>query len=56
MLILEIFASHAHTSEGKLQVEIARLRYTAPRLTGKVRGAELARQSWSLTAGTSDAG
>ena len=35
MLILEIFANHAHTSEGKLQVEIAQLRYTAPRLTGK---------------------
>jgi len=35
MLILEIFANHAHTSEGKLQVEIAQQRYTAPRLTGK---------------------
>ena len=35
MLILEIFANHAYTSEGKLQVEIAQLRYTAPRLTGK---------------------
>ena len=35
MLILEIFEQHAHTSEGKLQVEIAQLRYTMPRLTGK---------------------
>jgi GTP-binding protein HflX len=41
MLILEIFANHAHTSEGKLQVEIAQLRYTAPRLTGK--GKEMTR-------------
>ena len=41
MLILEIFANHAHTSEGKLQVEIAQLRYTAPRLTGK--GIEMSR-------------
>ena len=41
MLILEIFANHAHTSEGKLQVEIAQLRYTAPRLTGK--GKEMSR-------------
>ena len=35
MLILEIFEKHAHTGEGKLQVEIAQLRYTLPRLTGK---------------------
>lgn len=35
MLILEIFERHAHTSDGKLQVEIAQLRYTMPRLTGK---------------------
>jgi len=35
MLILEIFELHAKTSEGKLQVEIAQLRYTLPRLTGK---------------------
>ena len=41
MLILEIFANHAHTGEGKLQVEIAQLRYTAPRLTGK--GKEMSR-------------
>lgn len=41
MLILDIFALHAVTGEGKLQVEIACLRYTAPRLTG--RGTELSR-------------
>lgn len=41
MLILDIFALHAVTGEGKLQVEIACLRYTAPRLTG--RGKELSR-------------
>ena len=35
MLILEIFEKHAHTNEGKIQVEIAQLRYTLPRLTGK---------------------
>lgn len=35
MLILDIFALHAVTAEGKLQVEIACLRYTAPRLIGK---------------------
>ena len=35
MLILDIFALHAVTGEGKLQVEIACLRYTAPRIMGK---------------------
>ena len=35
MLILEIFSRRAHSSEGKLQIEIALLRYTLPRLTGK---------------------
>lgn len=42
MLILDIFAKHAVTGEGKLQVEIAQLKYTAPRLTGK--GTALSRQ------------
>ena len=41
MLILDIFALHATTGEGKLQVELAQLRYTAPRLIGK--GTELSR-------------
>jgi GTP-binding protein HflX len=34
MLILDIFALHAVTGEGKLQVELAQLKYTAPRLYG----------------------
>ena len=34
ILILDIFALHAVTREGKLQVELAQLKYTAPRLTG----------------------
>ena len=33
-LILDIFASRARTREGKLQVELAQLRYLLPRLTG----------------------
>ncbi len=41
MLILDIFAMRARTSEGKLQVELAQLRYMLPRLTGK--GIELSR-------------
>lgn len=41
MLILDIFALHAVTGEGKLQVELAQLKYTAPRLIGK--GKELSR-------------
>ena len=41
MLILDIFALHAVTGEGKLQVELAQLKYTAPRLMGK--GTELSR-------------
>ena len=35
MLILDIFALHAVSAEGKLQVELAQLKYTAPRLIGK---------------------
>lgn len=34
-LILDIFARHAHSSEGQLQVELAQLRYLLPRLKGK---------------------
>lgn len=41
MLILDIFALHAVTGEGKLQVELAQLKYTAPRLIGK--GTELSK-------------
>ena len=41
MLILDIFALHAVSGEGKLQVELAQLKYTAPRLMGK--GSEMSR-------------
>lgn len=37
MLILDIFAQHAVTSEGKIQVELAQLQYRLTRLTGKGR-------------------
>ena len=33
-LILDIFARHAETAEGKLQVELAQLKYRLPRLAG----------------------
>lgn len=38
-LILDIFARHARTREGQLQVELAQLRYLLPRLAG--RGIEM---------------
>ena len=41
MLILDIFALHAQSGEGKLQVELAQLKYSAPRLMGK--GKDLSR-------------
>ena len=34
-VILDIFAQHAQTREGKLQVELAQLRYLLPRLSAK---------------------
>lgn len=40
-LILDIFAKRARTKEGKLQVELAQLEYTLPRLRG--RGEEMSR-------------
>lgn len=49
MLILDIFAKHATTSEGKLQVEIAQLKYTSPRLIGK--GHVLSRQGGGTVGG-----
>jgi GTP-binding protein HflX len=33
-IILDIFASHAHTAEGKLQVELAQLEYNLARMRG----------------------
>ena len=47
MLILDIFALHATSGEGKLQVELAQLKYTVPRLIGK--GTELSRQGGSAS-------
>ncbi len=59
LLILDIFAKHATTSEGKIQVELAQLRYRASRLVGLgaslsrlgggigTRGPE--RKSWKVT-------
>ena len=41
MLILDIFASRARSREGRLQVELAQLKYLLPRLGG--RGSELSR-------------
>ena len=41
MLILDIFAAHARSAEGTLQVELAQLKYTAPRLVG--HGNEMSR-------------
>ncbi len=35
MLILDIFAQHAKSRDGKLQVELAQLEYALPRLMGK---------------------
>jgi GTP-binding protein HflX len=41
-LILDIFAQHAHSQEGMVQVELAQLRYRLPRLRGK--GGQLSQQ------------
>lgn len=46
MLILDIFALHAVSGEGKIQVELAQLKYTAPRLVGK--GLLLSRQGGGI--------
>lgn len=40
-LILDIFAQRARSAEGKIQVELAQLKYALPRLTGK--GTQLSR-------------
>ena len=50
MLILDIFADHARTLEGRLQVELAQLKYTSPRLVGK--GKELSRQGGASSSGS----
>ncbi|MFH0762784.1 MAG: GTPase HflX [Candidatus Omnitrophota bacterium] len=51
-LILDIFAKHAKSLEGKMQVELAQLEYLLPRLTGK--GIVLSRQGGGI--GTSGPG
>jgi GTP-binding protein HflX len=45
-LILDIFAQHAHSKEGALQVELALLRYRLPRLRGK--GKALSQQAGGI--------
>ena len=40
MLILDIFAQKARSAEGKLQVELAHLKYTLPRLNAFVQGSD----------------
>src|SRR5438045_3650098 len=54
-LILDIFAQHARTREGRLQVELAQLEYRLPRLAG--HGTEFSRQTGgSRGAGAGGAG
>lgn len=45
-LILDIFAQHAHTAEGRTQVELAQLSYLLPRIRGK--GLELSRMGGGI--------
>jgi GTP-binding protein HflX len=53
-LILDIFAQHARSSEGKAQVELAQLAYQLPRLRGQ--GTELSRIGGGRTAGGAGTG
>jgi GTP-binding protein HflX len=48
-LILDIFAQHAHSREGQIQVELAQYEYLQPRLTGMWR--HLPRQASGRTSG-----
>ncbi|MGH8978383.1 MAG: hypothetical protein ACRDV7_09945, partial [Acidimicrobiia bacterium] len=45
-LILDIFAQHASSQEGMIQVELAQLRYRLPRLRG--RGLQLSQQAGGI--------
>ena len=45
-LILDIFAQHASSQEGMVQVELAQLRYLLPRLRG--RGQQLSQQAGGI--------
>jgi GTP-binding protein HflX len=53
-LILDIFAQHAHTREGRLQVELAQLEYRLPRLVGQ--GADFSRQAGGSRGASAGAG
>ena len=53
-LILDIFAQHARSKEGKAQVELAQLQYLMPRLRGW--GESLSRQAGGRAGGGSGAG
>src|SRR4030067_74944 len=48
MLILDIFAQRAQSHEGKVQVELAQLRYLAARLVGQ--GADMGQQKYAVGA------
>ncbi len=48
MLILDIFAQRAQSHEGKVQVELAQLRYLATRLVGQ--GADMGQQTYAIGA------
>jgi GTP-binding protein HflX len=47
-VILDIFAQHATSQEGAVQVELAQLRYRLPRLRG--RGVQLSQQGFGINA------
>jgi GTPase len=53
-LILDIFAQHAKSREGKAQVELAQLEYLLPRLRGW--GESMSRQAGGQTAGAASIG
>jgi GTP-binding protein HflX len=53
-LILDIFAQHARSSEGKAQVELAQLAYQLPRLSGQ--GQAMSRVGGGRTAGGAGTG
>jgi GTP-binding protein HflX len=61
-VIVEIFHRHANTREAKLQVEMARLKYVAPRMressgaAGGSRGRARAKAPWTSTAARSATG
>ena len=50
-VILDIFADHAHSAEGKLQVELAQLEYNLARMRGPVDAPRAAREAGSAPAG-----